>query len=190
MLPLKSFYFIRHGETEWNQQGIIMGHQDIPLNTIGIQQAHHARKILEQENFSTIYTSPLQRAYQTAQILSDGLKKEVISENLLKERHWGQLEGLSRTCIKDKGITVDNLPSDAEASINFEVRILRVLCQILNLSDIPPLIVAHSGVFITLVKMLGYLSLRTANCIPFLFKPPEQETHPWIVCNLSGQEGL
>ncbi len=190
MLPLKSFYFIRHGETEWNRQGLIMGQQDIPLNATGLQQAHQAKEILKQESFSTIYTSPLQRTYQTAQILNDALKKEVILENLLKERHWGQLEGLSRTCIQGKGITFDNMPSDAETSVNFEARILKIFTQILNLSDIPPLIVAHSGVFIALVRMLGYPSLRTANCVPFLFKPPEEKTHPWIVSNLNEQADL
>ena len=66
MLPLKSFYFIRHGETDWNRQSIIMGQTDIPLDDTGIHQAHQAKDILKTENVSAIYTSPLQRAYETA----------------------------------------------------------------------------------------------------------------------------
>lgn len=188
MLPLNPFYFIRHGETDWNKQGIIMGQTDIPLNVTGIKQAHKAKDVLRQENFSIIYTSPLQRAYQTAQILSDGLEKSVISENLLKERHWGQLEGVSRAYVKE--LMAQDMLSDAETSVNFEARVLKALCQILNTPHVTPLIVAHSGVFMVLAKMMGYSSLRTSNCIPFLFKPPEHKTHPWVICNLSGEEVL
>lgn len=179
MLPLKSFYFIRHGETDWNKQGIIMGQTDIPLNATGIQQAHKAKDILSQENFLTIYTSPLQRAYQTAQILNEGLEKEIISVDLLTERHWGHLEGAPRHHIKE--LIPQDIPSDAETWEQFETRILKVFNQILNTSHRRPLIVAHSGVFIALVEMMGYSSLKTSNCIPFLFKPPEHANHPWVI---------
>ncbi|MBN9342981.1 MAG: hypothetical protein BGO76_01090 [Caedibacter sp. 38-128] len=188
MLPLKPFYFIRHGETEWNRQGIIMGQTDIPLNATGIKQAHKAKDILGQENFSIIYTSPLQRAYQTAQILIDDLEKDIVSEDLLKERYWGELEGVPRAHVKE--LMAQDRLSDAETFVNFEARVLKALCQILNTSHVTPLIVAHSGVFIALTKMMGYSSLRTSNCIPFLFKPPEHKTHPWVICNLSGEETL
>jgi broad specificity phosphatase PhoE len=64
-LPLKPFYFIRHGETEWNRRNIIMGSKDIPLNELGLQQAHEASRVLENESFDVIVSSPKIRAQQT-----------------------------------------------------------------------------------------------------------------------------
>lgn len=75
MLPLKSLYFIHHGETEWNRQGIIMGQTDIPLNETGIHHAHHATDILKAKNVSAIYTSPLQRAYQLGSFVTHAKKR-------------------------------------------------------------------------------------------------------------------
>ena len=49
-LPLNPFYFIRHGETEWNRRNIVMGSQDIPLNELGLQQAHEASQVLWRTN--------------------------------------------------------------------------------------------------------------------------------------------
>ena len=65
-LPLKPFYFIRHGETEWNRRNIIMGSHDIPLNELGLQQAHEASRALENESFDIIVSSTKKRAQQTA----------------------------------------------------------------------------------------------------------------------------
>ncbi len=50
-LPLKPFYFIRHGETDWNKRNIIMGSIDIPLNDYGIDQARRAAMIIQEEAF-------------------------------------------------------------------------------------------------------------------------------------------
>ena len=66
ILPLKPFYFIRHGETEWNRRNIIMGSRDIPLNELGLQQAHEASRALENESFDIIVSSTKKRAQQTA----------------------------------------------------------------------------------------------------------------------------
>jgi broad specificity phosphatase PhoE len=65
-IPCKPFYFIRHGETEWNRQGIYMGHKDIPLNETGRAQAYNAKKYLKKEPISYSVTSSLARAYETA----------------------------------------------------------------------------------------------------------------------------
>ena len=110
------------------------------------------------------------------------MRKEIISVNSLKERSWGDLEGADRACLKEK--SAQELPADAETFEDFEARILKALCPILEMSSVTPLIVAHSGVFIALTKMMGYPSLRASNCIPFLCKPPEQKTHSWRICNL------
>lgn len=69
--PLKPFYFIRHGETDWNVQKILMGSKDIPLNERGKSQAIQARQFLKDLEIGQIFSSSSQRAYQTASILNE-----------------------------------------------------------------------------------------------------------------------
>ena len=57
---------IRHGQTAWNTQKRLQGHSDIPLNENGRLQAVTLAKILRDEPLDAIFSSDLQRAYQTA----------------------------------------------------------------------------------------------------------------------------
>jgi broad specificity phosphatase PhoE len=81
----KSFYFMRHGETDWNRQRIYMGQTDIPLNEFGIQQARQAAKLLEGIDFASIASSTLMRAIHTAQIITEKVLKPITIINDLKE---------------------------------------------------------------------------------------------------------
>ena len=66
----KSFYFVRHGQTDWNIEKRIMGQQDIPLNDVGRKQAQKIRTLLDNYHVTTIFCSPLLRARQTAEIIA------------------------------------------------------------------------------------------------------------------------
>ena len=92
-IPAQPFYFIRHGETDWNLKKMVMGSTDIDLNQTGIDQATEAAYIIQNIELSKIYSSPLKRAYKTSEIISSicGLDIEVMPE--LKERHWGVAQG-------------------------------------------------------------------------------------------------
>ncbi|MBM3198789.1 MAG: histidine phosphatase family protein [Chlamydiae bacterium] len=92
------FICTRHGETEWNAQGRLQGHRDIPLNLVGIAQANALSTRLQKEHpdLSHIYSSDLQRALQTAQIASGTLKTPLSQEPFLRETFFGPLEGLTR----------------------------------------------------------------------------------------------
>lgn len=57
---------VRHGQTEWNQLGRIQGRTDIPLNDTGIMQARAAGEWLSQRRIDAVYSSPMQRAFDTA----------------------------------------------------------------------------------------------------------------------------
>jgi len=59
------FWFLRHGETDWNAQGISQGNVDIPLNATGIAQARAAAERLRNRGIATIVASPLSRARVT-----------------------------------------------------------------------------------------------------------------------------
>jgi broad specificity phosphatase PhoE len=90
---------IRHGETDWNRAGRWQGHQDIPLNQAGIEQAEALAQRLA--NWSTnrpishIYSSDLQRAAQTAAILGQKLGVDPVYDPLWRERDVGLFGGLT-----------------------------------------------------------------------------------------------
>jgi len=82
----------RHGETDWNLSGRLMGRRDVPLNENGRRQAENLRDKLAEMDFDCCYASPLTRARETAEIVCDG-KCEVVYDDNLMERHGSELEG-------------------------------------------------------------------------------------------------
>jgi len=93
---------IRHGETDWNREKRLQGITDNPLNENGEKYAWLVlEKILEaKEKPIAIYSSPLIRARQTAEIFSDQLEIPIIYNDDLKEVNCGTLEGLTWNDIK------------------------------------------------------------------------------------------
>lgn len=184
-LPLKPFYFIRHGETDWNKHNIIMGSIDIPLNDQGIDQAKHVATFLKEEVFDTIISSPLKRALKTAEIIADYMKiqKPIIINDQIVEREWGEAEGKEVNPTKSLFNDADT-PIGGETFSTFKKRVVEAVSQILY-NEHRPLIVSHGGVFKVLAENLGYTKIQASNCHPFLFNPPEQENHPWQVCSLN-----
>ncbi|KAJ7944402.1 phosphoglycerate mutase-like protein 4 [Quillaja saponaria] len=88
---------VRHGETAWNADGRIQGHLDVELNEAGRQQAAAvADRLSKESKISIIFSSDLQRAYETAQVIaiSCGVL-EVVKDPDLRERHLGELQGLA-----------------------------------------------------------------------------------------------
>ena len=88
---------IRHGETDWNVQGRIQGHLDIPLNATGQAQALAMASGAGQDRFAAIYSSDLGRAMETAQALSKRTGLAVHPLSQLRERHFGIFQGLTAT---------------------------------------------------------------------------------------------
>ena len=62
---------VRHGETDWNRSGQVMGHQPIPLNQAGERQVHQLAAALCHAKIAGLYSSPVLRAIQTAHILGE-----------------------------------------------------------------------------------------------------------------------
>lgn len=91
---------IRHGETLWNQQGRMQGQHDSPLTPLGMQQARQLAKRLKTTGFSTLYSSDLGRAHQTARCIADATGHEIVADSGLRERAFGVFEGLTNTEIK------------------------------------------------------------------------------------------
>ncbi len=88
------FYIIRHGETEWNKEGRLQGHEDSPLTPDGIEQVSKTAKKLASAPIDHIYSSDLGRAIQTARIIAKPHKKPVIPDPKLREVCFGEYEGM------------------------------------------------------------------------------------------------
>ena len=83
-------YVLRHGETDYNKEGLFQGQNNIDLNEEGIKQAQITAKSLENIYFDKVYVSPLKRAIETAKIVTNN---ELEIDNRIKERSFGKLEG-------------------------------------------------------------------------------------------------
>lgn len=90
---------VRHGETDWNKQGILQGQQETKLNTKGKQQAKITGAFLAtmHHDFDILITSSLQRAKETAKIMNQHLHLPLYEMDILRERYFGDAEGLEIT---------------------------------------------------------------------------------------------
>ncbi len=93
---------IRHGRTEWNATGRWQGHEDIPLNETGRQQARALAQRLASWPVEAIYTSDLLRAQETAKIIARPLNLSPIMDVNLRERYGGFFQGLTGNEIRTK----------------------------------------------------------------------------------------
>ncbi len=155
---LRTLILVRHGESEWNRAGRIQGQVNSPLTDLGISQAiaisdYLSGIFLNQE--LEIYSSPLERAIQTAQIIAKGidhLSSEVIIEERLNDFNLGEISG---TYGWDKVAEIfpeqaqlrlqDPMrfhPSGGESGAEFEAR-LRSLMEELKGDDTTKLLVSH-----------------------------------------------
>jgi alpha-ribazole phosphatase len=88
-------WLIRHGETQWNVDQRVQGHLDVPLTERGVEQARLLAAWLADEHLDAIYSSDLQRARVTADVLA-GRGLAVVNDPRLREAHFGLFEGLTR----------------------------------------------------------------------------------------------
>jgi broad specificity phosphatase PhoE len=86
---------VRHGESTANAKGIWQGQMEFPLSERGRAQASLAGHGLSRQPFEGLYSSPLSRAFETAEIIRDrtGFAGEVVPVEGLSERNGGILEG-------------------------------------------------------------------------------------------------
>lgn len=88
-----TIFLVRHGETDWNRSGRIMGELPIPLNPEGASQAERLASFLRSRPIGAIYSSPALRAQQTALTLASALRLSVTLDAGLTEIGVGEWEG-------------------------------------------------------------------------------------------------
>lgn len=86
---------IRHGQSRGNAEGRFGGHTDTPLSARGRRQAEATAKALASEKFSTIYSSDLKRAVETASPLAKLTQAPLEATDAFRERSVGVMEGLT-----------------------------------------------------------------------------------------------
>lgn len=85
---------VRHGQTDWNLNGLMQGRTDIPLNETGRAQAETAAALLDRADWDVVVSSTLGRARETAEILAHGLGLPVAGAyDDLVEQDFGAAEG-------------------------------------------------------------------------------------------------
>lgn len=90
---MSHFCLVRHGQTDWNLEGRYHGQSDVPLNENGRAQAHLLAQQLSGQSFAAIYSSDLQRARDTAEIMAVAIGLPVTLEPRLREIDQGDWEG-------------------------------------------------------------------------------------------------
>jgi broad specificity phosphatase PhoE len=100
--PLTRLILVRHGVTEWNEGGRFQGHQDVPLAEMGRRQAERVAWRLRRERIANAFSSDLQRARETAQIVLRGRDTPLVCTDGLREMSFGAWEGLRADEISQK----------------------------------------------------------------------------------------
>ena len=147
-------YVVRHGETEENSKGILLGRKEAMLNDKGKKEAHSLGKKLQKEKIDIIFSSHLKRAQQTAEIISQYLKKPIKLDKRLMERNLGIFEGLSKKEFFEKfqkgfdsEMAYHSTPPEGESTKEVQKRVFSFLEEIKkNYSNKKILIVTHSFV--------------------------------------------
>ena len=157
---------VRHGRTAWNAAGRIQGQLDIALDELGGQQARQVAERVQSFHLDAIYTSPLQRARETAEAIGTRLNLPVTGDDRLMEYQFGVVSGLTwEELVAQHPELAKRWVDDAwtvpiagsEGRVNFAARVKAVMDDLIARHlDQHVAVVAHGGTFnVYLAKMLG-----------------------------------
>ena len=157
---------VRHGDTELNSAERYWGRSDVKLSAAGVEQAEGLRDRLAVEKINAVYSSNLERALVTAEIIASSHQLAVITCAELREVNFGQLEGLNFSEISRFYPEVAKLWAErstklkypgGESLVEFNIRVSKFLSRLdKHTVGETILIVAHAGVLRTLVcQLLG-----------------------------------
>lgn len=188
MLTPVPFYFLRHGETDWNRRRIIQGQTDTPLDAVGEQQAEAVAPHVATLPINTICSSSLSRARRTAEIVNRVLDRQIIPFDDLRECHLGEIQGApSNGAWRSAWIEGGPMPG-GETFAQYTARVIRGFNQALAERG-PVLVVGHGGNFWAL-EHYGLIApgVRVPNCALFRLDPP-RDTKVWTVTSLHAPAG-
>ena len=178
LITEKEFYFVRHGQTDWNLEHRAQGQTDVPLNAAGQQQAIDAAQSAAQVTFGTICSSPLSRAVETASAIAKVTGADVSIVEDLIECSWGVREGdVKGAWFENWKRGIEN-PEGGEPYTEFLSRAVRGINQALAFPG-PVLIVAHGGIYWAVqLHATREMDRDLANAAIVKHTPPSEQ-HPW-----------
>jgi probable phosphoglycerate mutase len=175
------FWFLRHGETDWNARGISQGNVDIPLNATGIAQARAAAEKLRNRGIGTIVASTLSRARVTAELVGEPLELPVALDSDLREVSFGVQEGQAMSAWFADWVKGDFTPEGAES---FPALRRRAIAAINRATELAPavLVVAHGALFRAIRAAMGVeINVRTQNAMPIFCEPTVSGETAWAL---------
>ncbi|MCH4093358.1 histidine phosphatase family protein [Acetobacter peroxydans] len=195
LLP-RPYWYLRHGQTDWNRAGLSQGRTDVPLNETGIEQAAEAAALIAQAldaagegGIVRIVSSPLERALRTATIVRDALVARGLPalplsiEPDLAEVSFGEQEGQPISDWYDHWIAGDYTPPQAESFAVLRARAVGAINRA-TASAGRPLVVAHGALFRALRAAMDLpANVRLANAVPLSAAP--RQTGGWALEELS-----
>jgi broad specificity phosphatase PhoE len=146
---MTTLLLVRHGETDWNADGRLQGHTDRPLNEHGRRQASALAGRLAREDIDAVYASDLARARETAEILAEALGLPVVTDPDLRERNWGNWEGLT-------GSERDRVEYVGEGKDAHGERVLRAVRRIAELHPGERIVVVTHGGSMRRIQIAAY----------------------------------
>lgn len=189
-LSKRPYWYLRHGETDWNVQGLSQGKTDIPLNERGVTQAKHAGKVLgthmsQYSAITHIVASPLIRARRTAEIAAEFIAKAggpnltISVDKDLEEVNFGEREGKPMGNWYDSWIEGEYTPPAGEP---FEILKNRGVAAINRATEEGiPLIVCHGAMFRAIRAAMALPpNVRLANATPLWISPSGQKKE-WMI---------
>ena len=176
-----AFWFLRHGETDWNARGLSQGNVDVPLNEVGVAQARAAAALLANRGIHSIVSSPLSRAHDTAKMAAEIIGRDVTLDAELKENSFGVMEGQVMAEWFTAWVDGSNTPDGAEPFTDLRVRAVRAINRALE-HESPVLVVAHGALFRALRAEMGLpANVRTPNAVPLFCEPGRTQADPWTL---------
>ena len=175
MIPNRPFLFMRHGESDWNVERRCIGSLDRPLTDLGRDQARAVASLVATLRPTAVFSSPLQRAFQTAQLATVDLALQPVKVDGLSEVHLGVRQGALEgddpsRFIADwmAGAHVDG----AETFADLRVRVVRAVADCVAAEpDGLALIVGHSAAFRALLVGLQLPQFALGHCSPVWLRP-------------------
>lgn len=141
------FYFLRHGETDWNLNKKTQGQIDSHLNATGLSQASLAAEILANEPINRIVSSPLSRVRATAEAVAKKHDVEIFFDDGLKECHLGDMQGQPHGDWLRQYWKGEFDPPNGERFADFAERVWEAMARAVARGP-NTLIVAHGGLWI------------------------------------------
>lgn len=174
LLPA-AFWYLRHGETDWNTRDLSQGNVDVPLNPHGLEQAKAAAELLRGRGIATIVASPLSRARVTAEIAAEAIGRPVRIEDDLHEVRYGVQEGKPMQPWFPDWIAGTFTPEGAETFAELRARAVAAINRCLA-QPRPLLVVGHGAFFRALRAAMGLApNVRLPNATPLLCEPGDPQ---------------